>query len=240
MEAETALDDYQRAARRRPQRGQPDHRGGTPAGRAGAPGAHRRGRDRDRRAARPCRGGHPARHRAGHGRPPEPGRRAVDRAGREGRRAQPRPRRPRSRSSRATSTRSGATSRAVDPAVEAYAKALLEVSRVEGHLADVEDELFRFARTFEGSDELRIALTDPALPRGAADRGGRGAARREGAPDQRRARVVHRRGRPGRRAAGDRRPVRRAGGGRARARGGRGAQRDRARRPSRPTGCARR
>jgi len=48
--------------------------------------------------------------------------------------------------------------------VEAYAHALLEVSRVEGHLAEVEDELFRFARTFEGSDELRSALTDPTLP----------------------------------------------------------------------------
>src|SRR5436190_5876085 len=48
--------------------------------------------------------------------------------------------------------------------VEAYANAMLEVSRVEGHLADIEDELFRFARTFEGSDELRTALTDPALP----------------------------------------------------------------------------
>jgi F-type H+-transporting ATPase subunit delta len=51
------------------------------------------------------------------------------------------------------------------PRVEAYANALLEVSRVEGHLADIQDELFRFARTFEGSDELRTALTDPALPR---------------------------------------------------------------------------
>jgi F-type H+-transporting ATPase subunit delta len=51
------------------------------------------------------------------------------------------------------------------PRVEAYASALLEVSRAEGHLADIQDELFRFARTFEGSDELRTALTDPALPR---------------------------------------------------------------------------
>ena len=51
------------------------------------------------------------------------------------------------------------------PRVEAYANALLEVSRAEGHLADIQDELFRFARTFEGSDELRTALTDPALPR---------------------------------------------------------------------------
>jgi F-type H+-transporting ATPase subunit delta len=51
------------------------------------------------------------------------------------------------------------------PRVEAYAHALLEVSRAEGHMADIQDELFRFARTFEGSDELRTALTDPALPR---------------------------------------------------------------------------
>jgi F-type H+-transporting ATPase subunit delta len=50
------------------------------------------------------------------------------------------------------------------PRVEAYANALLEVARVEGHLADVEDELFRFARTFESSDELRLALSDPMLP----------------------------------------------------------------------------
>ena len=48
--------------------------------------------------------------------------------------------------------------------IEAYAQAMLEVARVEGHLADVEDELFRFARTFEGNDDLRMALTDPALP----------------------------------------------------------------------------
>ena len=50
------------------------------------------------------------------------------------------------------------------PRVEAYATALLEVSRAEGHLGDIQDELFRFARTFEGSDELRSALTDPSLP----------------------------------------------------------------------------
>lgn len=50
------------------------------------------------------------------------------------------------------------------PRVEAYANALLEVSRAEGQLGEIEDELFRFARTFEGSDELRLALTDPALP----------------------------------------------------------------------------
>jgi F-type H+-transporting ATPase subunit delta len=48
--------------------------------------------------------------------------------------------------------------------IEAYAKAMLEVARVEGHLADVEDELFRFARTFDGNDDLRMALSDAALP----------------------------------------------------------------------------
>jgi F-type H+-transporting ATPase subunit delta len=48
--------------------------------------------------------------------------------------------------------------------VDAYATALLEVARAEGILGEVEDDLFRFARAFEGSDELRLALTDPALP----------------------------------------------------------------------------
>jgi F-type H+-transporting ATPase subunit delta len=50
------------------------------------------------------------------------------------------------------------------PRVEAYAHSLLEVSRAEGRVADIEDELFRFARTFEVSDELRMALSDPTLP----------------------------------------------------------------------------
>lgn len=48
--------------------------------------------------------------------------------------------------------------------VEAYANAFLEVARAEGYLADVEDELYRFARAFESFDELRMALTDHALP----------------------------------------------------------------------------
>jgi len=47
---------------------------------------------------------------------------------------------------------------------EAYARALLEVARAEGTLGGVEDDLFRFARTLESSDELRLALTDPSLP----------------------------------------------------------------------------
>ena len=48
--------------------------------------------------------------------------------------------------------------------IEAYARALLEVARAEGMLGEVEDDLFRFARVFEGNDDLRMALTDPSLP----------------------------------------------------------------------------
>lgn len=46
----------------------------------------------------------------------------------------------------------------------AYAGALFAVARAEGTLGEVEDELFRFAQTLEGSDELREALCDPAIP----------------------------------------------------------------------------
>lgn len=48
--------------------------------------------------------------------------------------------------------------------IDGYATALFEVARVEGSLDAVEDELFRFARALEGSDELREVLTDPAVP----------------------------------------------------------------------------
>lgn len=48
--------------------------------------------------------------------------------------------------------------------IDAYAHAMLSVARVEQRLTDVEDEVYRFARTVEGSDALRMALTDPALP----------------------------------------------------------------------------
>jgi F-type H+-transporting ATPase subunit delta len=48
--------------------------------------------------------------------------------------------------------------------VEGYATALFEVASAEGTLGDVEDELFRFARTLEGNDELRTTLTDASLP----------------------------------------------------------------------------
>lgn len=46
----------------------------------------------------------------------------------------------------------------------AYANALFGVARNEADLAEVEDELFRFARTLEGNDELRTTLTDAGLP----------------------------------------------------------------------------
>lgn len=51
-----------------------------------------------------------------------------------------------------------------DGSTEAYAKAILEIARANGELAAIEDDLFRFARTFEASEELRLALTDPGLP----------------------------------------------------------------------------
>jgi F-type H+-transporting ATPase subunit delta len=51
-----------------------------------------------------------------------------------------------------------------DARIDGYANALFEVARVEGSLAEVEDELFRFARTLEGNDQLRSTLTDEAIP----------------------------------------------------------------------------
>ena len=48
--------------------------------------------------------------------------------------------------------------------IEGYAKALFEIARAEGTLDEVEDELFRFARTYESSDALRNALTDDMIP----------------------------------------------------------------------------
>ena len=50
-----------------------------------------------------------------------------------------------------------------DERTTAYATALFGVARSEGNLAEVEDELFRFARLLDGNDELRTTLTDPAL-----------------------------------------------------------------------------
>ena len=47
---------------------------------------------------------------------------------------------------------------------DSYAAALFEVAKAEGSLERVEDELFRVARTIEGSDDLRSTLTDAAVP----------------------------------------------------------------------------
>jgi F-type H+-transporting ATPase subunit delta len=51
-----------------------------------------------------------------------------------------------------------------DTRVDGYARGLFEVARAEGTLDEVEDELFRFARSYESSDELRSALTDDTVP----------------------------------------------------------------------------
>jgi F-type H+-transporting ATPase subunit delta len=51
-----------------------------------------------------------------------------------------------------------------DDRSHAYAEALLAVARSEGNLAEVEDELFRFARLLEANDDLRTTLTDASLP----------------------------------------------------------------------------
>ncbi len=51
-----------------------------------------------------------------------------------------------------------------DPRIDGYAAAILEVAKAEGELARVGDELFRIARAFESSPDLRDAMTDPRLP----------------------------------------------------------------------------
>lgn len=53
---------------------------------------------------------------------------------------------------------------AAEERIRQYAEALFAVARSERRLTEVEDELFRFARVLEGSDELRDALTDPHIP----------------------------------------------------------------------------
>jgi len=51
-----------------------------------------------------------------------------------------------------------------DLRIDGYAAAILELAKAEDELARVGDEMFRVARAFESSDELREALTDPRLP----------------------------------------------------------------------------
>lgn len=51
-----------------------------------------------------------------------------------------------------------------DRRIEGYARGLFEIARAEGTLDEVEDELFRFARSYESNDALREALTDEQIP----------------------------------------------------------------------------
>jgi F-type H+-transporting ATPase subunit delta len=51
-----------------------------------------------------------------------------------------------------------------DSRIEGYARGLFEIARAEGTIDEVEDELFRFARSYESSDELRNALSDEQIP----------------------------------------------------------------------------
>jgi len=51
-----------------------------------------------------------------------------------------------------------------DERIDGYAAAILEFAKAEGELDRIGDELFRIARAFESSNELRDALTDPRLP----------------------------------------------------------------------------
>ena len=48
--------------------------------------------------------------------------------------------------------------------IDGYARGLFEVAKAEGTLDEVEDELFRFARSYESSEELRSALSDEQIP----------------------------------------------------------------------------
>jgi F-type H+-transporting ATPase subunit delta len=48
--------------------------------------------------------------------------------------------------------------------IDGYARALFEIARAEGTIDEVEDELFRLARTLESNDALRNALTDERIP----------------------------------------------------------------------------
>ena len=51
-----------------------------------------------------------------------------------------------------------------DERIDGYARGLFELARAEGTLDEVEDELFRFARSYESSDDLRDALSDDQIP----------------------------------------------------------------------------
>ena len=48
--------------------------------------------------------------------------------------------------------------------IDGYARGLFEVAKAEGTLDEVEDELFRFARSYESNEQLRTALSDEQIP----------------------------------------------------------------------------
>jgi len=51
-----------------------------------------------------------------------------------------------------------------DTSTNSYADAVLAIARAEGASSVLEDELFRFARALDSSDELRSTLSDQKLP----------------------------------------------------------------------------
>jgi F-type H+-transporting ATPase subunit delta len=51
-----------------------------------------------------------------------------------------------------------------DDRITSYAEAVLAVAGAEHDGGEIEDELFRFARAMEGSDDLRMTLSDHAIP----------------------------------------------------------------------------
>ncbi len=53
-----------------------------------------------------------------------------------------------------------------DSRIEGYARGLFEIARAEGTIDEVEDELFRFARSYESNEQLRNALADEQIPAG--------------------------------------------------------------------------
>ncbi|GBE25943.1 MAG TPA: ATP synthase F1 subunit delta [Actinobacteria bacterium] len=50
--------------------------------------------------------------------------------------------------------------------IDGYAAAVLDVAKAEGDTSRITDELFRVARSVDGSEELRETLADPAIPVG--------------------------------------------------------------------------
>jgi F-type H+-transporting ATPase subunit delta len=51
-----------------------------------------------------------------------------------------------------------------DRLIKGYAGAIFAVAEAEGELEQVEDELYRFAKSVQSQPKLREALTDPGLP----------------------------------------------------------------------------